>query len=325
MISKPIAVTCGEPAGIGSELTVKAWNKLKTELIFFWMGDPGHLPKGTTYRLIESPNQAKTVMSTALPVLPVEFPEPVHFGYPNPRNAPKIVDVLLKAVELSQKDQINALCSMPINKQVLQDGADFHYPGHTEFLASISGAKRSVMMLVSPELKVVPATIHIPLSQVAPKLNAADLEEIIIITHKALRNYFQIDKPEIAIAGLNPHAGENGKIGHEEITLILPLIEKLQKQGLSVTGPHSADSMFHKTARERYDVAITMYHDQALIPIKTLHFDMGVNLTLGLNFVRTSPDHGTALDIAGHGTANPTSTIEAIRLANRLGKINGKF
>ena len=320
MSSKPLAITCGEPAGIGTELAIKAWRKLRDELTFFWMGDPAHLPEGTVYKTIQAPLDAKNVMPVALPVLPFKFPKPVHFGQPNPQNAKKIIEVLLKAVEMSQKDQIKALCSMPINKQVLQDGADFEYPGHTEFFAAISGSKRSVMMLVCPELKVVPVTIHVPLSQVAKKLNAVDLEEIIKVTHKALRDYFHIREPKIAVAGLNPHAGENGKFGHEEKTLIKPVIKKLEKEGFLVMGPQSADSMFHKNAREQYDVAIAMYHDQALIPIKTLDFDKAVNLTLGLNFIRTSPDHGTAFDIAGHGKANPNSTIEAIRLANRLGK-----
>ena len=320
MSSKPLAITCGEPAGIGTELAIKAWRKLRDELTFFWMGDPAHLPEGTVYKTIQAPLDAKNVMPVALPVLPFKFPKPVHFGQPNPQNAKKIIEVLFKAVEMSQKNQIKALCSMPINKQVLQDGADFEYPGHTEFFAAISGSKRSVMMLVCPELKVVPVTIHVPLSQVAKKLNAVDLEEIIKVTHRALRDYFHIQEPKIAVAGLNPHAGENGKFGHEEETLIKPVIKKLEKEGFLVTGPQSADSMFHKNAREQYDVAIAMYHDQALIPIKTLDFDKAVNLTLGLNFIRTSPDHGTAFDIAGHGKANPNSTIEAIRLANRLGK-----
>ena len=320
MSSKPLAITCGEPAGIGTELVIKAWRKLRNELIFFWMGDPAHLPEGTVYKTIQAPLDAKNVMPVALPVLPFKFPKPVHFGQPNPQNAKKIIEVLFKAVEMSQKNQIKALCSMPINKQVLQDGADFEYPGHTEFFAAISGSKRSVMMLVCPELKVVPVTIHVPLSQVAKKLNAVDLEEIIKVTHRALRDYFHIQEPKIAVAGLNPHAGENGKFGHEEKTLIKPVIKKLEKEGFLVMGPQSADSMFHKNAREQYDVAIAMYHDQALIPIKTLDFDKAVNLTLGLNFIRTSPDHGTAFDIAGHGKANPNSTIEAIRLANRLGK-----
>ena len=319
MSSNPVAITCGEPAGIGTELVIKAWRKLRNELIFFWMGDPAHLPEGTVYKTIQAPLDAKNVMPVALPVLPFKFPKPVHFGQPNPQNAKKIIEVLLKAVEMSQKDQIKALCSMPINKQVLQDGADFEYPGHTEFFAAVSGSKRSVMMLVCPELKVVPVTIHVPLSQVAKKLNAVDLEEIIKVTHAALRDYFHIKEPKIAVAGLNPHAGENSKFGHEEETLIKPVIKKLEKEGFLVMGPQSADSMFHKNAREQYDVAIAMYHDQALIPIKTLDFDKAVNLTLGLNFIRTSPDHGTAFDIAGHGKANPTSTVEALKLANRLG------
>ena len=186
MSSKPLAITCGEPAGIGTELAIKAWRKLRDELTFFWMGDPAHLPEGTVYKTIQAPLDAKNVMPVALPVLPFKFPKPVRFGQPNPQNAKKIIEVLFKAVEMSQKNQIKALCSMPINKQVLQDGADFEYPGHTEFFAAISGSKRSVMMLVCPELKVVPVTIHVPLSQVAKKLNAVDLEEIIKVIRQII-------------------------------------------------------------------------------------------------------------------------------------------
>jgi 4-hydroxythreonine-4-phosphate dehydrogenase len=216
--------------------------------------------------------------------------------------------------------QASSLCTLPIHKQVLKDGADFHYPGHTEFLAFLSGVEHVAMMLVGPNLKVVPATIHIPLKDVPDALNAADLEQTISITRKALIEQFSIPDPRISIAGLNPHAGESGKFGLEEIEIIRPAIDKLKAKHWRVTGPHSADTMFYKAAREKYDVAIAMYHDQALIPIKTLDFDTGVNVTLGLPFVRTSPDHGTALDIAGKGLANPTSTIKALRLAVRLSR-----
>ena len=322
MIPKPVALSCGEPAGIGSEIALKAWQALRTEEVFFWMGDPAHLPAGAHYEIIDTPEVAAKVMKDALPVLAFDFPDPVQFGQPNSKHAPFVVDVLKQGINLVRSGRAAALCTLPIHKQALQDGAAFAYPGHTEFLAAYSGIKRPVMMLAGPELKVVPATIHIPLSDVPRALNKTDLEEVIVITHEGLKTYFQIPHPRIVVAGLNPHAGENGKFGQEDIEIIQPVIKRLQQKGLDISGPHSADTLFHKAARERYDAAVAMYHDQALIPIKTIDFDKGVNLTLGLPFIRTSPDHGTALDIAGQGKANPTSTIEAIKLAARLGAAN---
>lgn len=322
MIPKPVALSCGEPAGIGSEIALKAWQALRTEEVFFWMGDPAHLPAGAHYEIIDTPEVAAQVMKDTLPVLAFDFPEPVQFGQPNSKHAPFVVDVLKQGINLVRSGRAAALCTLPIHKQALQDGAAFAYPGHTEFLAAYSGIKRPVMMLAGPELKVVPATIHIPLSDVPRALNKTDLEEVIVITHEGLKTYFQIPHPRIVVAGLNPHAGENGKFGQEDIEIIQPVIKRLQQKGLDISGPHSADTLFHKAARERYDAAVAMYHDQALIPIKTIDFDKGVNLTLGLPFIRTSPDHGTALDIAGQGKANPTSTIEAIKLAARLGAAN---
>jgi 4-hydroxythreonine-4-phosphate dehydrogenase len=322
MIPKPVALSCGEPAGIGSEIALKAWQVLRTKEVFFWMGDPAHLPAGAHYEIIDTPEVAAKVIKDALPVLAFDFPEPVQFGQPNSKHAPFVVDVLKQGINLVRSGRAAALCTLPIHKQALQDGAAFAYPGHTEFLAAYSGVKRPVMMLAGPELKVVPATIHIPLSDVPRALNKTDLEEVIVITHEGLKTYFQIPHPRIVVAGLNPHAGENGKFGQEDIEIIQPVIKRLQQKGLDISGPHSADTLFHKAARERYDAAVAMYHDQALIPIKTIDFDKGVNLTLGLPFIRTSPDHGTALDIAGQGKANPTSTIEAIKLAARLGAAN---
>ena len=320
MRNLPIALTCGEPAGIGAELAHKAWQSLRHDINFFWIGDPKHLNQDCPYKVIFKPLDARDVMSNALPVLEHRFETKVSAGYPNAADAQEVVKVIKKAVDLVTDKQASSLCTLPIHKQVLKDGTDFHYPGHTEFLAFLSGVEHVAMMLVGPNLKVVPATIHIPLKDVPDALNAADLEQTISITRKALIEQFSIPDPRISIAGLNPHAGESGKFGLEEITIIRPVIDKLQAKHWRVTGPHSADTMFYKAAREKYDVAIAMYHDQALIPIKTLDFDTGVNVTLGLPFVRTSPDHGTALDIAGKGLANPTSTIKALRLAARLSR-----
>ena len=230
-----------------------------------------------------------------------------------------MVSAIEWGVALVQTGAAAALTTGPIHKKALIDGAGFAYPGHTEFLAALAGVERVVMMLACPELRVVPATIHIPLADVPGALTAETLEETIRITHAALIRDFGLAAPRIAVAGLNPHAGEGGAIGREEIDVIAPVLEALRAEGKTLDGPLSADTMFHGAARAGYDAAIAMYHDQALIPIKTIDFAGGVNVTLGLPFVRTSPDHGTAFDIAGKGLADPTSMIAAIRMAARMG------
>ncbi|MFZ1338742.1 MAG: 4-hydroxythreonine-4-phosphate dehydrogenase PdxA, partial [Paracoccaceae bacterium] len=214
-----------------------------------------------------------------------------------------------------QAGAAGAICTAPINKKALKDGAGFAFPGHTEYLAYLAGVDRVVMMLACPELRVVPATIHIPLSQVPQALTEALLEDTIRITHAALIRDFGISSPRIAVAGLNPHAGEGGAMGWEEERMIRPLVARLAAGGMAIRGPLPADTLFHAAARAGYDVAICAYHDQALIPIKTIDFAGGVNVTLGLPFVRTSPDHGTAFDIAGKGVADPSSLIAALRMA----------
>ncbi|MEO0771988.1 MAG: 4-hydroxythreonine-4-phosphate dehydrogenase PdxA [Pseudomonadota bacterium] len=314
----PIALTCGEPAGIGPELAVAAWNALREDMTFFWIGDPAHLPPGTPVAVIADPAEAQAAMLSALPVLPLAFTGALTPGEPNPSHAATVIDAIALGVDLVQSGAASALCTAPIHKKALQDGAGFAYPGHTEYLAALAGVENVVMMLASDALRVVPATIHIPLSAVADALTPEGLETTIRITHAALICDFGIEAPRLAVAGLNPHAGEGGNMGDEEIRWIAPLLELLRGEGFDLTGPMSADTMFHAAARAGYDAAVAMYHDQALIPIKTLDFDRGVNVTLGLPFVRTSPDHGTALDIAGKGLANPTSTIEALRLAARM-------
>ncbi len=317
-MTPPIALSCGEPAGIGPEIAAKAWQSLRDACPFFYIGDASHLPAGTPITRISDPAEARAASATALPVLHVEFSSINTPGHPEAKNAPAVVDAIERGVELVQSGAASALCTAPIHKKALIDGAGFAFPGHTEFLASLAGQSRVVMMLASDQLRVVPATIHIPLSQVTSALTPEVLRETIEITARGLRDQFGIPNPRIAVAGLNPHAGEEGKMGTEELDWIAPLIADMSPNGYSVTGPHPADTMFHAAARARYDAAIAMYHDQALIPIKTLDFDRGVNVTLGLPFVRTSPDHGTALDIAGQGIANPTSLIEALRLAQKM-------
>ncbi len=314
----PIALSCGEPAGIGPEIAAKAWAALRDTCPFFYIGDASHLPDGTPITRIADPSEATSASASALPVLHFDFPAPNRPGHPDPANALSVIDSIEKGVELVSSGAATALCTAPIHKKALIDGAGFAFPGHTEFLAALAGRSRVVMMLASEQLRVVPATIHIPLSQVPSALTPDVLRETIEITAQGLRTQFGIPHPRIAIAGLNPHAGEGGKMGTEELDWIAPLIADLNPVDCTVTGPHPADTMFHAAARTRYDAAIAMYHDQALIPIKTLDFDRGVNVTLGLPFVRTSPDHGTALDIAGQSSATPNSLIEALKLAQRM-------
>lgn len=311
----PIAVTCGDPAGVGLEITLAAWKSLGDEIPFFVIADPGHFPETAPISLIEHPAKTQSAAAHGLPVLLHGFPAPAPPGAPRPENAKAVVDVISRGVQLIKEGKASALCTAPISKKQLVDHAGFAFPGHTEYLAHLSGAKLPVMMLASDTLRTVPVTIHMPLRQVPSALTANGIEATIRITHDALIHDFGIAPPRIAVAGLNPHAGEGGMLGHEDTQIILPVCDKLRAEGMIITGPLPADTMFHERARAKYDAAVAMYHDQALVPIKTLAFDTGVNVTLGLPFVRTSPDHGTAFDIAGQGIANPTSMIEALRLA----------
>lgn len=320
MENHPIALTLGEPAGIGPELCHLAWEALRDDLTFFVLGEPRFFPADAPVELITDPQDAASAMERGLPVLKHEFAGSIKPGVPDPSNAQSVIDAIAKAVDLVQSGQASAVCTNPIHKKALVDGAGFAFPGHTEYLASLAGVERVVMMLAGPDLKVVPTTIHIALKDVPNALSQDLLRQTIQITHDALSDSFGIRFPRIAVCGLNPHAGEGGLMGTEDAELIAPVVEQLQDAGLDVFGPLSADTMFHKRARSTYDVAIAMYHDQALIPIKTLAFDEGVNVTLGLPFIRTSPDHGTALDIAGKGIARADSLIAALRLADQMAK-----
>jgi len=321
--SRPVALCCGEPAGVGPELALRAWQELGGALPFFLLGDPSHLPPGADVVEISAPSEAGAALPRGLPVLRHDFKGALTPGVPNPAHAQGVIDVIARAVELVRAGEAAALCTAPIHKQALQEGAGFAYPGHTEYLAALCGVDHVVMMLASPLLKVVPATIHIPLREVPAALTPGGLERVIRITQAALARDFGIAAPRLAVAGLNPHAGEGGRLGREEIEVIAPVLAVLRAEGMQIAGPLSADTMFHAAALEGYDAAIAMYHDQALIPIKTLDFDRGVNVTLGLPIIRTSPDHGTALDIAGKGVANPRSTIEALKLAARMATARG--
>ena len=320
----PIAVSCGDPAGIGPELAVMAHGQLGAGLPFVWIGDPRHLPEHANPQPLDDARDALAAAARGLPVLPMDFPAARRPGTLDPRNADATVAAIERGVLEVREGRCAALCTLPIQKETLIEGADFPFPGHTEFLAHLTGAEHEVMMLVAEGLRVVPATIHVPLAGVPEALARIDLARTIRIAAHSLRQDFGIAAPRMAVAGLNPHAGEGGKIGREEIELIAPALESCRADGIDVRGPLSADTMFHPAARADYDLAVCMYHDQALIPIKTVDFAGGVNVTLGLPIVRTSPDHGTALGIAGTGTADPTSFVNALLLADGMARARGR-
>lgn len=315
---KPLIMTCGDPSGIGPEIAVKAHLALGVHAGFVWLGDPAHLPDGANWEEISAPVEASRVAPGVLPVLRHDFPAPALPGAPDPANAAAVVDVIARAVGLVQSQAAGGIVTCPINKAALKAGAGFAFPGHTEFLAELGGVKRVVMMLACKALRVIPVTIHIALKDVPACLTGALLEETLRIAHASLMRDFGIAAPRLAVAGLNPHAGESGLMGQEEVTVIAPVLARLRSEGMAVSGPLPADTMFHAGARANYDAAICMYHDQALIPIKTLDFAHGVNVTLGLPFIRTSPDHGTAYDIAGKGVADASSVIAAVKMAQEM-------
>jgi 4-hydroxythreonine-4-phosphate dehydrogenase len=319
----------GDPAGIGGELTLRSWliqrGLTRTGPCLVTLDDPARLAALATtlgldvpIRTIAKAADAVAIYAEALPVLPVPLAEPPIPGRPNPANAASVVKSIELATALCLSGEAAAMVTNPINKAALYQ-AGFHYPGHTEFLAVLTGAiGQQIMMLASPHLKVVPVTVHASLRASIAMLTTQMIVDAARTTAAALRRDFGLPSPRLAIAGLNPHAGEQGALGDEETALIQPAIDRLRADGIDVSGPWPPDTMFTPAARQRYDVAICMYHDQALIPLKTLDMDHGVNVTLGLPIVRTSPDHGTAYDIAGKGLADPSSLIAAITLAAEL-------
>jgi 4-hydroxythreonine-4-phosphate dehydrogenase len=328
--NKPLALTQGDPAGIGPEITLKAWLERRERCLpaFAVVSDPDFL-RATASSLnlsvaVESVDVAETtaVFKRALPVIPLGTPVASTPGRPAPASAAATIASIKRAVELVRSGAAGAMVTNPIAKSVLY-GAGFPHPGHTEYLAALAARQgeappRPVMLLWSEALAVVPVTIHVPLRDV-PRLLTLDLivETGRIVAHD-LKRRFGVAKPRLALAGLNPHAGEDGALGDEDQRVVAPAVAKLKAEGVDASGPHPADTLFHDRARAGYDVVLAMYHDQALVPIKTIAFDEAVNVTLGLPFVRTSPDHGTAFDIAGRGVARPESLIAALRLAARL-------
>ncbi|MCY3880432.1 MAG: 4-hydroxythreonine-4-phosphate dehydrogenase PdxA [Rhodobacteraceae bacterium] len=322
----PIALTAGEPSGIGPEITLEAWHQLHRELVFFVIADRRQFPAADgNPRICEiaEPDQAAAAMRHGLPLLHLPFPMISPAGRPDSVNAPSILACIELAVEFALKGRVSAICTNPVSKFQLKRGAGFDFPGQTEFLASLCKVRHAVMLLAGNELRVVPVTTHVPLSEVPAVLTQRLITESAEILHAALVADFGIDSPRIAVAGLNPHAGESGSFGTEEQELIMPALQQLRLSGMNVAGPYSADSMFHTKARAAYDAALCMYHDQALIPLKTLVFYGSVNVTLGIPLIRTSPDHGTGFDIAGKGVARADSLISALRLAAGIASRHG--
>ena len=328
---KPLALTMGDPAGIGGEIALRAWLALcGSGPAFVALDDPDRLERlarsmGLTVpiRAVDDAGSAAALFASMLPVLPTTLAATPVPGRPDPANAAAVVRSIERATMLAWHGEASGVVTNPINKAALYQ-AGFAYPGHTEFLAALTGATgRQIMMLASPMLRVVPVTVHASLRDSIAMLTTEIIVAAARTTAAALRRDFGFASPRLAIAGLNPHAGEQGALGTEETSLIQPAIEILRSDGIDVSGPWPPDTMFTASARTRYDVAICMYHDQALIPLKTLDMDHGVNVTLGLPIVRTSPDHGTAFDIAGKWLADPTSLIAAIILAASLANRRG--
>ncbi|WP_316977437.1 4-hydroxythreonine-4-phosphate dehydrogenase PdxA [Shumkonia mesophila] len=319
----PLALTMGEPAGVGGEVTLGAWLRRDAAMPCFFVIDDAARLQSLSARLglkvpierIDAPEEAVRIFPAALPVLDRPLGIEILPGKPAPAAAEAVRRSIETAVALVQQGRAGAVVTNPIHKEVLY-AAGFAFPGHTEFLAALAGiATPPIMMLLCPELRVIPVTIHVSLADALRTLTTESIVVAAEITAAALRSDFGIARPRLAVAGLNPHAGEGGSMGTEEQTIIGPAIAALREKGIDATGPFPPDTLFTPRARRTYDAAICMYHDQALIPIKALDFDGGVNATLGLPFVRTSPDHGTALDIAGTGKAEPGSLMAALRVA----------
>ena len=327
LIKKRILITAGEPASISSEITIKAINQLKkesnSELIL--ITDPSlikdeikNLNKSDELNILDKKFNFKNYKSDFINIIPIKLNEKTIPGILNKKNSDFVLKSIQMSVDFLLQKKANAVVTNPINKFIMKSN-NFKFNGHTEYLGHLSKFnKKPIMMLESDKLRVVPLTTHIPISSVSKTLNTKMIVEKINILNNELKNIYKIKNPKIYISGLNPHSGDGGKIGKEELTIIYPAIRKLEELGLNVQGPFPGDTLFQKNKMQEYDVAVCMYHDQALIPIKTLYSGNIINTTLGLDFIRTSPDHGTALDIAGKKKADPNSLILAIKKAEDL-------
>ena len=318
-----LMITPGEPGGIGGEILVDAAQAGAKNLIT--IDDPDRLQQiaasknvKLNHAVVQDINEATNLPAATLAILPITWAEPPIAGQPSVANAPQVIAAIKQSAELAKDRQVKAVVTNPIQKSTLY-AAGFSAPGHTEYLGELDGGNaRPVMMLANRYLKVIPLSVHIPLKDVPAAITPDAISTTAHILEDSLRREFNINNPRIMVAGLNPHAGEDGTIGEEEVQIITPTIKSLRAQGMNISGPQSADTLFHEDRHQDYDAVIAMYHDQALIPVKSLDFHGGVNITLGLSFIRTSPDHGTALDQAGKGSANPQSLIAAIAMAETM-------
>ncbi len=323
-MSRPLVLTLGEPAGIGPEIVAAAWRALSSDAApFAVIGDARLLAHHAPVQTVSDPAGAAAVFGRALPVIDLPLPAPVTPGQPDPANAGMVADWIEYGVNLCLSGEASGLVTAPIAKAPLY-AAGFRFPGHTEFIAELTadvpmkGERGPVMMLTARDLRACLVTIHVALDQVPELVTADRVCRTARVVHEAMKRDFGLASPRIALAALNPHAGEGGALGLQEITILRPAVETLRHEGVNITDPRPADSLFHDEARATYDAVVCLYHDQALIPVKTLDFWGGVNATLGLPIVRTSPDHGTGFDITGKGLARPDSLIAAIRLATEM-------
>jgi len=329
--TSPLALTLGDPAGVGPEIVVKAWNELRSDgPAFMAVGDFQALASASAagasiLRRVHAPEDAVRAFPDALPVLDLPMRSPVVAGQPSPANANAVIQWIETAVGLALRGDVSGVVTAPIAKAPLYE-AGFKFPGHTEFLgeltaaANYDGARGPIMMLTAQDLRVTLVTVHEPIAKVASLISVEKIVNAGLVTAQSLRRDFGLLAPRVAVAGLNPHAGESGGIGREEIEIVEPAVRALRNLGVDATGPYPADTLFPEAMRARYDAVVCLYHDQALIPVKMLDFWGGVNVTLGLPIVRTSPDHGTAFDIAGRGLARPDSLVQALRLADQIAR-----
>jgi 4-hydroxythreonine-4-phosphate dehydrogenase len=324
-MTRPLVLTLGEPAGVGPEIVAAAWNALKTEPpAFAVIGDADLLrAQGVLVVEINTPADALQPFGRALPVIHRPLPAAVEVGRPDPANAPAVADGIEEAVSFVLSGEASGLVTAPIAKAPMY-ASGFRFPGHTEFIAELTadapypGTRGPVMMLTAKDLRACLVTIHVALGQVAELITADRVARTARVVHESLKRDFAIARPRLAMAALNPHAGEGDALGVEEIETLRPVAAQLRAEGIDITDPRPADTLFHDEARAGYDAALCMYHDQALIPVKTLDFWGGVNVSLGLPIIRTSPDHGTGFDIAGQGIARADSLIAAVRLASEM-------
>ena len=324
-MTRPLVLTLGEPAGVGPEIVAAAWRALNTEpLAFAVIGDAALLRRqGVPISEVNGPADALERFARALPVIHRPLPAPVVVGSPDPANASAVADGIEEAVSFVLSGEASGMVTAPIAKAPMY-ASGFRFPGHTEFIAELTadapyaGTRGPVMMLTAQDLRACLVTIHVALDQVPELVTAERVARTARVVHESLKRDFAIARPRLAMAALNPHAGEGGALGLQEIDILIPVARQLRAEGIDITDPKPADTMFHDAARATYDAAICMYHDQALIPVKTLDFWGGVNVSLGLPVIRTSPDHGTGFDIAGQGIARSDSLIAAIRLASEM-------